>query len=117
MRVIRRNGSFGPRIEIVGRNAREPAPVVLARVLERPVGRGGGRRDPLPKRILRNGYVTVSVSRDLHRWLKRQADNRGLSLAAFTGMIVESITTMTADALDDLLAGEVPPTSAVREMK
>ncbi len=129
MRVIRRKGQFGTQIEVAGiapatarvpvlrpevlrevsRDLGEPAAIVLARLLERRIGQGGGQRDPLPgkasERYTRDQYVTLSVDRTVKAWIQKQADERGLARGAFVGMIIEAAKELTADDLDDLLAG------------
>lgn len=105
MRVIRYKGIA---IQMAGtRVAREAPAVTLAKALDRPIGRGGGLRDPLPRTAsehpLRDGYVTVAVTRKMAAWVKRQADERGLARAAFLGMVLECVGNMDADALDDFL--------------
>jgi len=123
MRVIRRKG-FGARVEVAGtppdrkrptlpaaaieeisRTLEEPAAVILARLLERRIGRGGGLRDPRPG-FSRDRYHTFAVDRYVEGWIKKQADERGLARGAFIGMLLEAATEMTADDLDDLLAGD-----------
>lgn len=103
MRVIRYRGQAGTQIEVAGKG-REPAPVVLARVLERKIGRGGGLRDRRPDGELRDGYMTVAVTKDLMRWAQRQADARGLSRSAFLGMLIEGAHAMSGDEIDEILA-------------
>lgn len=109
MRVIRRKGGFGWQVEVAG-PAPESSAVKLARAMERPVGRGGGRRDPLPgkprERFNRDRYVSVSVSRSVGEWIDRQADARGLSRASFMGMLIEGASAISPDDLDDLLSRE-----------
>lgn len=110
MRVIRSRGAFGDRIEVAGqRPLRETAAVALARALDRPIGRGGGLRDPLPNQVLRDGAITVAVSRELKRWIEQEAGQQGLSVAAFCGMIVEAACHLRSDQLEQLLSGEQPP--------
>ena len=113
MRVIRRQGQFGTQVEVAGIGpAREPASIVLARVLERPIGRGGGLRDPLPgnarERPTRDHYATVALERTVRAWARKQADARGLGCSAFLGMIIEAAKEMTADELDQFLCGRLP---------
>lgn len=80
----------------------------LARLLDRPVGRGGGLRDPLPgnprDRYSRDQCLATSVDRSTMALVKKLAAERGLSRGAFVGMIVEAALKMSADDLDDLLA-------------
>ena len=110
MRVIRARGSFGDRIEVAGQQpSREVQAVALARALDRPIGRGGGARDALPDNVLRDGNITVAVSRELKRWIMREAAQHGLAVAAFCGMIVEAACHLLPEQLDELLSGEQPP--------
>ena len=108
MRVIRYKGQFGTAIQTAGPGvAREPAPVALAGALDRPIGKGGGLRDPLPgtrgKRPLRDGYVTAALTRESAAWVKREGAKRGLATGAFMGMVLERVSKMDEDALDDFL--------------
>lgn len=75
-----------------------------ARAMERPVGRNGGLRDRL-RRGRRSGYVTVAFSPVLIQTIEREAAERGLSVSAFLGMIVEGAFDLKRDDFDELLAG------------
>lgn len=80
-------------------------PRELAHILGRPVGRGGGLRDPLPHKISRDGHVTVAVTKEMQAWVQQQANERGLSRASFLGMIIEGIRSLPPDELDNLICG------------
>lgn len=115
-------GPFGRMVNVVGPSVVEraalptskaPPPIEsdegsqhdLARTLGRRIGRGGGMRDPM-RNTDREKYVSVSVSRHSAEIIRQQAEERGLSVAAFLGMIVEGALKMDEDALDDLFAAE-----------
>lgn len=108
MRVIRSRGNFGDRIEVAGaaptRDTHD-----LARQLERPIGRGGGLRDHLPKTTVRrknrDKYVTIALASKHRGWVETQASERGYSRAAFLGHLVEALAEKPSDFIDDLLAG------------
>jgi hypothetical protein len=135
MRVVRRRGQFGTQVEFSGPGpARErlraiaepiaPAPqkvvrydeatirtIELARILGRPIHRGGGGRDPLPgdprERPSRDRYVgSMAFSRETYAWIIRQCRERGLNRSAFIGMLVEAVEKLSSAEIDDLLARE-----------
>lgn len=75
----------------------------LARVLERPIGRGGGQRDGAGRSV----YLTTALTPGMRAVLDREAGERGMSRAALAGAIIEAAMALSEDGLDDLLAGEL----------
>jgi hypothetical protein len=79
-------------------------PHETARALDRPIGRNGGMRDKI-RHGRRSVYVTVALTPAILESIERETNERGLSVAAFLGMIVEGAFDLKRSKFDEMLAG------------
>lgn len=108
MRVVRERSwrAAGTYVRVYGPRP-DFAPIAHEEAIrqERPRGKNGGMRDfPSEKLAKRNAYVTVAVSKPLRTIIERAAAERGLSAAAFLGLIVEGALDLKPDQFDELIS-------------